>query len=254
MPAQYDAIAEQYKRSKRVSWRYHIEQHSLFKLVGDLTGKSVLDLACGEGHYTRLIKALGASRVVGVDVSPKMIDLAAATERERRQGIEYIVADAREIDFAAPFDVVVAAYLLNYARTEDELRAMGQAICRSLKAGGRFVSVNNNPAQSFSQFGSTRKYGFIKSAAKEPHNGTPIHYTFFMDHETFQIENYHLDAATHERIFRETGFSNVEWRKVELSPSEASGPDQHFWREFFVDPPVILLHCSKVTAAESASV
>ncbi len=254
MPTQYDAIAEQYQRSKQVIWRHRIEQYSLFQLAGDLAGKSVLELACGEGHYTRLIKALGASRVVGVDVSRKMIELAEAAERERPQGIEYVLADARDIHFDPPFDVVVAAYLLNYARTEDELRAMCRAIGRSLKPGGRFVSVNNNPAQSFSRFGSTRRYGFIKSAAEEPRKGTPIQYTFFMDQETFQLENYHLDIAVHDRVFRQTGFSVLEWRPVELAPGEATGPNRHFWNEFFVDPPVILLHCNKAEAAKSAYV
>jgi toxoflavin synthase len=250
MPAQYDAIAEQYKRSKQVIWRHHIEQYSLFKLVGDLMGKSVLDLACGEGHYTRIIKALGASRAVGVDVSPKMIELAEATECENLQGIEYLVADARDINFAARFDVVIAAYLLNYARTEDELGSMCEAIGRSLKPGGRFVGVNNNPAQSLSTFGATRKYGFIKSATEEPRNGTPIHYTFFMDPETFRVENYHLDIALHDQAFRRAGFSGVEWRPMELAPSEASGPDRQFWSDFFVDPPVILLQCHKTEVAE----
>ena len=36
-------------------------------------------------------------------------------------------------------------YLLTYASTVDELIAMRQAISRSLKPGGRFVTVNNNP-------------------------------------------------------------------------------------------------------------
>ncbi len=36
LPTQYDDIAEQYKRSKQVPWRYHIEQHSLFDLLGDV--------------------------------------------------------------------------------------------------------------------------------------------------------------------------------------------------------------------------
>jgi toxoflavin synthase len=53
MPTNYDEIAEQYKRSKQVAWRYYIEQHSLCDLVGEVSGKSVLDLACGDGHYTR---------------------------------------------------------------------------------------------------------------------------------------------------------------------------------------------------------
>src|SRR5712691_11119315 len=116
LPTQYNDIAEQYKRSKQVPWRYHIEQHSFFGLLGDVRGKSVLDLACGEGHYTRLLKALGAARVAGVDISSKMIELGESSEKETPLGIEYLVADARTVQFADTFDTVTAAYLLNYAR------------------------------------------------------------------------------------------------------------------------------------------
>src|SRR5260370_21224867 len=105
LPTQYNDIAEQYKRSKQVPWRYHIEQYSLFELLGDVQGKSVLDLACGEGHYTRLLKAMGASRVVGVDISPAMIDLANKSERDRPLGVEYMAADAKELQLSERFDL-----------------------------------------------------------------------------------------------------------------------------------------------------
>src|SRR6202035_1524228 len=128
MPTQYNDIAEQYKRSKQVPWRYHIEQHSLFELLGDVSGKSVLDLACGEGHYKRMLRRLGASRVVGVDLSSKMIELAQTTERENPLGVADLVGDAQSVKVPGSFDVVVAAYLLNYARTPEEMLAMCSTI------------------------------------------------------------------------------------------------------------------------------
>jgi len=248
LPTQYDDIAEQYKRSKHVIWRYHIEQYSLVQLLGDLEGRSVLDLACGEGHYTRLLKALGATRVAGVDISTKMIELGQSSEKEAPLGIEYLVADAQSVQFPEAFDLVTAAYLLNYARTPEELLAMCQAVARNLKPGGRFVTVNNNPAQDVSQFHVTRKYGFIKSAEEEIRNGTPIRYTFFIGDETFHVENFHLDTATHEWALREAGFSGIQWHAAKLSPAEAEGPNREFWRDFFPDPPVILLECRKPLA------
>ena len=51
MITKYDAIAEEYKKAKLQPWRLYIETFMLFDLVGDLTGKSVLDLACGEGFH-----------------------------------------------------------------------------------------------------------------------------------------------------------------------------------------------------------
>jgi toxoflavin synthase len=163
MPTNYDEIAEQYKRSKQVAWRYYVEQYSLCALAGDLTGVSVLDLACGDGHYTRLFKRMGASRVVGVDISTRMIELANAAEKGERLGIEYLVGDACSVHLEASVDVVLAAYLLNYARSGQDLLAMAKAIHRGLKPGGRFVTVNNNPNQQLRSFENTRKYGFVKS-------------------------------------------------------------------------------------------
>ena len=48
----------------------------------------MVDLACGEGHYTRMLPSLGASKVVGLDRSEGMIALARAQESEHPLGIE----------------------------------------------------------------------------------------------------------------------------------------------------------------------
>jgi toxoflavin synthase len=137
----YDPIAERYKRSKQQLWRAYIESHGLLQLIGDASQKSVLDLACGEGFYTRMVRQRGAARVTGVDLSEGMIELARKQEAVHRQGIEYLVADARELQPAAGYDLVIAAYLLNYAPDRRELQAMCNGIARCLKPGGRFVSA-----------------------------------------------------------------------------------------------------------------
>ena len=43
-----------------LSHAQHIERHTLCQLVGDLRGKAILDLACGEGFLTRELKAAPA--------------------------------------------------------------------------------------------------------------------------------------------------------------------------------------------------
>ena len=45
------------------------------ELAGDVRDQRILDLACGEGFYTRRLKAAGAARVLGIDVSAEMIAL-----------------------------------------------------------------------------------------------------------------------------------------------------------------------------------
>src|SRR5258708_35726139 len=97
MTTDYDPIAAQYKRSKQQPWRTYIEAFSLMSLVGDLTGKSVLDMACGEGFYSRLLCQKGAARAIVVDLSKAMIELARQQEAELHQGILYILGGARDI-------------------------------------------------------------------------------------------------------------------------------------------------------------
>jgi SAM-dependent methyltransferase len=48
-----------------------------FQKLGDLTGKTVLDIGCGSGVYMREALARGAAKVIGVDPAPRMLDLAA---------------------------------------------------------------------------------------------------------------------------------------------------------------------------------
>lgn len=243
MGTDYDLIAEQYKQSKQSPWRTYIEQHTMLELLGDVRGKSVLDLACGEGYYSRIFKSLGTRRVVGVDLSAKMIELARASESQLPLGVEYVIGDAIDYQPDEPFDIVSAGYLLNYADTSERLLAMCQAISRSLRPGGRFVTVNNNPSQSPERFAATRKYGFIKSAGEQLRPGTPITYTIFQDGGTFTFDNYYLSVDAHEAALQAVGLRDVEWVAPRLSPQWSEDPA--FWDDFFDDPSVIFLQCRK---------
>ena len=89
----------------------------------------------GKGFYSRLVRERGAARVVGVDLSSGMIGLGIAAEKESPLGIEYRVGDAKAYQTDERFDIVAAAYLLNYADTEEKLAAMCQTVARSLKPG-----------------------------------------------------------------------------------------------------------------------
>jgi ubiquinone/menaquinone biosynthesis C-methylase UbiE len=245
MTTNYNRITHEYQRSKQQSWRHFIECSTLFELIGDLTGHDVLDLACGEGYYTRQLKQRGAARAVGVDLSTGMIDLARRQESNEPLGIVYHVGDAKQIRLGERFDVVVAGYLLNYAATREELLAMCRTIADSLKPGCRFVSVNNNPAQPRSEFPLGRKYGFVKSAPEEPRDGTPITWTFFLDEGLFSITNYQLSIALHEEVFHEAGFREVHWHQPRLMPEGAAAYEPGFWSDFLEHPPIIFMECLK---------
>jgi toxoflavin synthase len=89
-----------------------------------------------------------------------MIELARGTEAEHRLRIDYIVGDGRKLGLAADYDLAVAAYFLNYAHDRAALEAMCNRAARCLKPGGRFVTVNSNPACDFPSAPSYRKMDF----------------------------------------------------------------------------------------------
>lgn len=246
MTTDYDGIAAEYRRAKQQPWRMHVEYHTLFALAGDLRGRSVLDLACGEGFHTRFIRRNGAAEVVGVDLSQGMVDLAMEEERRAPLGIRYLQGDAATLDLGRTFDLVMAAYLLNYARDEAELDRMARAIVRHLPPGGRFVTVNNNPAHARDLFDASRKYGFVKHAALPLADGVPVEYEFFLDDgSSVTITNFHLGIDTHERVLRRAGFRQVAWHAASLAPGSSTGDPDGYWEEFLQRPPVVFLECTR---------
>jgi SAM-dependent methyltransferase len=245
MGTDYDPIAEQYKRSKETPWRSHIECFTFMNAIGDVRGLSVLDVACGEGFYTRLVRHAGAARVTGVDLSAGMVELASRQEAEAPLGIEYRVGDGRALGLAPEYDLAVAAYLLNYATTRAELAGMCASIARCLRPGGRFVTVNSNPALDFSRAPSYRAYGFETSVKGDWCEGAPITWTFFLEDGPFSIENYHLPVAVHEEALRDAGFRSVRWLAPRLSPDGHARHGAEFWKTFLDAPPVTFIECVK---------
>jgi SAM-dependent methyltransferase len=241
----YNTISSEYKRAKQQPWRLHIEYYTLMRLIGSLDGKELLDLACGEGFYTRALKRNGAARAVGVDMSERMIALAREEEARNPLGVEYLVKDVKELAGSEKFDLVVAGYLLNYARNREELSAMCQVIARSLKPAGRFVTVNNDPRQQSAHFPATKKYGFIKLGTGKNVEGEPIIYRIFLDGSSFDITNYYLSVETHEAAFNAAGMHGLKWHPPQLSPEGESEYDQNYWSDFLVHPPITFLEISK---------
>lgn len=243
MTTNYDPIAEQYQRSKQQPWRTHIEANTLMQLIGDPTEKSVLDVACGEGFYTRMLKQRGAARVTGVDLSAGMIDLARRQEETHQQGIEYVIADARQYTPIEKYDLVVAAYLLNYAQNRQELQEMCDGIARCLKPGGRFITVNSSPFLLFPAAPSYRKYGFETKVEGDWREGAPITWRFHLSDGVFEIENYYLDSTIHEEAFRLAGFQAILWHGPRLSPEGIEMHGDAFWSCFLEHSPVSFIEC-----------
>ena len=123
-------------------WRFHRDQ--FLEIVPPASGRT-LDLGCGEGRLARDLAALGHD-VVGVDVSPTMIDAA----RDAAPGMELHVADAAALPFPdASFGLVVA--FMSF-QDIDDLRGAIREAARVLAPAGRLCLAIVHPVSSAGVF------------------------------------------------------------------------------------------------------
>jgi ubiquinone/menaquinone biosynthesis C-methylase UbiE len=108
------------------------ENRFILARLGDVRGRTVLDLGCGAGENSIYFAQRGA-RCVAVDCAPGMVDAALRLAKRYGVTIEGRVADASKLDFPdASADVVYAANFLHHVDPEPALRE----IHRVLKPGG----------------------------------------------------------------------------------------------------------------------
>lgn len=235
--AQYDAIATAYQDSKQLPFREHVERHTLFAALGDVRGLRVLDLACGEGFYTRRLKRAGAAEVTGVDISVEMIRLAERLEQEDPLGCRYVTSDAADYRPADTVDLVVAMYLLNYAGSAAKLLRFLEVCHAALRPGGRLVGFNDNVLDPPRGTVSWAKYGIVKTGPAVLTEGAPIRYRITnSDGASFEFNNDYLSPDTYAAAFADAGFRNFRWLDVSLDPKERGNL---FWDDFLASPPVI---------------
>jgi SAM-dependent methyltransferase len=110
-------------------------------LLPDLNGRSVVDLGCGYGWFCRWARKQGAARVLGLDLSEKM--LAVARDAETDAGILYERADLEMLSLPeSAFDLAYSSLAFHYVADADRLYAQ---IRRSLAPGGLLVFSTEHP-------------------------------------------------------------------------------------------------------------
>jgi ubiquinone/menaquinone biosynthesis C-methylase UbiE len=124
-------------------WHRTLIDPPLLRLVGEVNGLHVLDLACGNGYLSRRFARQGAT-VTGVDANAPLIERVSAREAQKPLGITYHVADAAHLVMLADntFDLVVCNMAL--MDIEDAASAI-QEVARVLRPKGRFVASLSHP-------------------------------------------------------------------------------------------------------------
>jgi len=94
-------------------------KEKLFDLVGDYSGKTILDLGCGIGVFSKDLSNK-AQKVVGIDISEKCIEYAKS--KNNSDNIDYFTMDINNINLIKEkFDIVFSDMVFNYIEDYDKL-------------------------------------------------------------------------------------------------------------------------------------
>lgn len=107
----FDKVAGTYQMASAKSlWaRFRRRESSaLLGMIETVEGKSVLELGCGAGYYTRCLLGAGARHIVAVDISDRMLSALPPLR------VEPVRADAAQLNLGRHFDLIVSAGMLEF--------------------------------------------------------------------------------------------------------------------------------------------
>lgn len=244
---QYDEVASRFEegRARMALYHRHCQDPVIFRALGELRGKSLLDLACGDGFYTRRFrKECGADPVVGVDLSPMLIRQAEAEERRDPLGIDYRVGDVTTLELDRRFDAVTAIHLLHYLQSEVEIETALRRVHSWLRSNCFFVTMIANPEFDLARHDpedSKRKFGYYFSKA-EPGNGGLLRFHpggFEKERElTFELRRW--ERGFLDEIARRVGLT-PDWRDPFISAEGLAEHGTDFFANYLSNPQSKLL-------------
>jgi len=203
----YDALAEPYAQLRKEGnelafYKDLLEKPYLYKLLGGVRGKRVLDLGCGTGVHARELTKRGAI-VTGIDNSEPSLALARLDSPD----LTFVFGDVEKLPFKnSSFDVLLSAMVLGHLPRWD--RVLGE-VHRVLKRKGIFVFSSYNPFKEVQvkrvhageAFRVIEDYFTERTIASEWENGD----------DSFTITHHHKTYATIIKALIASGFRIVDY-------------------------------------------
>lgn len=225
-------------RDHKDYYRDGLNNPAAFEAIGNVRGRFVLDLACGEGYNTRILAERGA-RATGIDLSEKMIRLARLEERKQRLGIRYRNVDAANLKGLSSnyFDLVTC--FMSLQDIENYQKAISE-VARVSKKGGRFIFSIPHPCFETTVRKRSRipawlaYFGIVKC---------PIRWNMKRLSKSFMTTGFHRTLSDYSRALYKNGF--LIRRVIEPTPTRKAIRKYPPLKEVLVRPQSIIIESVK---------
>lgn len=216
-------ISDSYEKTKEFRFNNYVVNPHIEALVGDIGGKSLLEVGCGFGRYLEIFNRGNPSNLVGCDVCEHQIELCNQNIKSKNltlHTLDFCNEDTPRILGENEYDIVYNVFVILYAETLKKTKTFIENSYRCLKKGGKTLicTLDIATASSYPQVFDILNFP-VKLLSDEK---------IYTDGCTVQIEitkdcivkSYHRDFSTLKKLMEEVGFKNV--RKSELFLDEVA--------------------------------
>jgi toxoflavin synthase len=224
---QDQALVQMYQRTDEKPDKKYSILPTVLHLTGDVKGKTVLDLGCGSGFFTRRLAELDPKSVIGIDHSPEQIRLA---QEKPVANIEFRLGNIF-VDPLPPNDITMAPFVLCYSENVQDLERLLKNIYASLASDGRLVAVMDMPNGK-----NHRKFCAVKTL-EEKKDGERMTIQLYDDQgDICTIHSHYFSPATTEALLAAVGFREFRWEKPMISSEGIAKYGKEFWDGYVDDP------------------
>ncbi len=217
-----------------------LEQPAMSKLLPDVKGLAVLDIGCGYGKNCISFAKSGARRVVGIDLSEKMLGIAK--QKSSHPVIKYLRMDMKDISaIQGKFDLVYSSLTFHYC---EDLKKLAADVYNLLNIGGRLLFSQEHPIVTATigllghyntdSAGNSVSYTFSDYAKGGKRSGK-----WFVD----DVENYHRTMGEIVTTLTKAGFIIEDL--VEPLPDESAVNELESLKKEFIKPTFLILKAKK---------
>ena len=214
---QYNPLADTFESVQEEGNR--VSRGAFRKMLPEIKGKDVLDIACGEGTDCAFYLEGGAKSVAGIDASKELIEKG----KKKYPGIDFQEGLFEKIPFRDEvFDFVFSKYAL---MTSADLEPIFNEVHRVLKSGGEFVFLVTHPIRQFYEKKKEGKDYFKKEIVesvcfdgaltfREPTHTLQEYFSpFMLNNFTLLAYDEQFDPAAEKIVDVYPSFMTLRWVK-----------------------------------------
>lgn len=214
----------------------------------------IIDLACGTGVQTRMLKKKSGGKVIGIDNSIDMLNVAINKEEKEQLGIKYVLADCYsditqlpEVSAMIPLDLVNVVWLICNEENFEKIKNLVSTSFKLLRPGGVMVLVTINPKINIAAKKLT-KYGITIEEdleGKEVKDGMIINCVYTINHKfpPLKLPTVLWTTEILHAEFKKVGFSKFEI--VERFFITDSKYEAEYYKDYLEGPESVIYKITK---------